>query len=446
MQSSCLASLVASVSRREADLSFRSLFLLVALLAGSFAYAEKAPPHPQRRGPGPGRVAPAATGQKLEARKRFVLNVLQSAIALPQNDPQDRLRVLLSAARVASAVSAELSRALAKQGIELETQIISTGQKPAVSMLESGLVDCTAVAGFVDAVRPEALASAEQSLTAAISSCPRQALEGVKRRLAGGQGSAAPRLMLAAMHAAGLHSAWTAQQASDTFSSLPDAERSVPSAPVLADMYAEISSAVDAAAARSSGLNLLIWLGKMPTSPERVQAITTVTAAMKKSLGEERYQDALQSDVMAAQAAQQAGGAFEVPPPDEESSVLVSRLMGEKEDMTGALEELPATRRAREAAAYGFATGGRDAALAQRYFEIAFRALDDVWSNRRPGQDVVAIVEEVSQAAAHVNAIQALSRAERLQDSAAQAIGMLTVAQVVLAKQQTTRPAAVPAQ
>jgi hypothetical protein len=40
-------------------------------------------------------------------------------------------------------------------------------------------------------------------------------------------------------------------------------------------------------------------------------------------------------------------------------------------------------------------------------------------------------VEEVSEAAAHVDAVDALQRAQRLQDPSARAIGMIAVARVV---------------
>ncbi len=424
---------------------FSLTILTCALLLVPFAFAESARPHPQRTGARAAHAAQAVSGQKLEARKRFVLDVLQSAIALPQSDPQDHLRVLLSAARVASSVSAKLSRSLARQGIEVETQLIATGQKPAVSMLESGLVDCSAVAGFVDAVRPESIHEAEQSLIAAVGACPKQALEGIQRELTDGmrQGSAAPRLLMSAMEAAGAKSAWTAQQFSDVFSSLPDAPTSGALAPAFADLYHQFAGNLDAPAVRSAGLKLLSWLGKVPTSPERVQAVTTAAEAMKKALGPEEYNEALQSDVMASQAAQVAGQPFEVPPPDDgDSTVLVSRLFGQKEDKSAELEDMPAPRRAREAAAYGFAAAqDGDNSRAQRYFDTAFAALNEAWSQHRPGEDVVGMVEEVSQAAAHVDPVQALSRAQKLLlETPAQAVSMLTIAQVVLAKQEIQGP------
>jgi hypothetical protein len=102
-------------------------------------------------------------------------------------------------------------------------------------------------------------------------------------------------------------------------------------------------------------------------------------------------------------------------------------------DQTESLAKLPPSRRAREAAANGFATGtGGDRKLAERYFDIAFTAVDEVWAGRSPEKDAAAVVEEVSEAAAQVDSITALQRAQKLQDPSARAIGMLAVARVVV--------------
>jgi hypothetical protein len=88
--------------------------------------------------------------------------------------------------------------------------------------------------------------------------------------------------------------------------------------------------------------------------------------------------------------------------------------------------------RAREAAASGFADGtSGKRKLADRYFDIAFSAADEVWANRAKNANAPAVIEEISEAAAHVNAVDALQRAQKLQDPTAQAIGMLAVARVV---------------
>jgi hypothetical protein len=62
---------------------------------------------------------------------------------------------------------------------------------------------------------------------------------------------------------------------------------------------------------------------------------------------------------------------------------------------------------------------------------VAFSAINEVWA-KHGETNVAAVVEEVSEAAAHVDPIAALKRAQALQDSPAQAIGMIAVARVVL--------------
>ena len=50
---------------------------------------------------------------------------------------------------------------------------------------------------------------------------------------------------------------------------------------------------------------------------------------------------------------------------------------------------------------------------------------------RTPEADAAAVVQEISEAAAQVDSINALTRAQKLHDSSAQAIAMLAVARVV---------------
>jgi len=101
------------------------------------------------------------------------------------------------------------------------------------------------------------------------------------------------------------------------------------------------------------------------------------------------------------------------------------------------LAKLPESLKARQAAADGFAAGNAgDRALSQRYFDTAFAALNEVWAHRTPEKNVAAVVEEVSEAAANLNPVEALQRAQRLQDPTAQAIGMLAVARVVVGQSQ----------
>jgi len=127
--------------------------------------------------------------------------------------------------------------------------------------------------------------------------------------------------------------------------------------------------------------------------------------------------------------------------PEEQADVSVGSL-DTSADHTNELSDYPAPRRAREGAAYGFAAGNKgDKDLAERYFEIAFSALNDIWSDRLPGLNMSALVEEVSQAAASVDPVSALKHAQRLEQNSAQAVAMLAVAQTVLTRQpQNQRP------
>ena len=80
----------------------------------------------------------------------------------------------------------------------------------------------------------------------------------------------------------------------------------------------------------------------------------------------------------------------------------------------------------------GFATGtGGNKQQASKYFDMAFSAADEVWDARTPEQNAAAVVQEISEAAAQVDSLNALSRAQKLRDSSAQAIAMLAVARVV---------------
>ncbi len=104
-------------------------------------------------------------------------------------------------------------------------------------------------------------------------------------------------------------------------------------------------------------------------------------------------------------------------------------------DQTAAVEKLAPSLRARQAAAHGFASGtAGDRKLADRYFDIAFSAVNAVWDDRDKVKNAPAVVEEVSEAAAQVDPVAALIRAQHLQDPSAQAIGMLAVARVALGR------------
>jgi hypothetical protein len=105
-------------------------------------------------------------------------------------------------------------------------------------------------------------------------------------------------------------------------------------------------------------------------------------------------------------------------------------------DQSERLRELPAAERARAAAAHGFAaaTAG-DKSQASKYFDMAFVAADDAWDSRtqenNAENNAVGVVQEVGEAAAQVDSVNALERAQKLRDPTAQAITMLAIARVV---------------
>jgi polyphosphate kinase 2 (PPK2 family) len=155
------------------------------------------------------------------------------------------------------------------------------------------------------------------------------------------------------------------------------------------------------------------------------------TDAMKQALGS-GYDEALAKDVVAKGIAATAGQPGEVEQPEEESVSVLQAMDNAGKDRTEEISKLPPSLRAREAAAHGFAAGtSGNKKMADRYFDIAFSALESVWSNRTPENNAPAVVEEVSEAAAQVNPVAALQRSQRLQDPSAQAISMLAVARVV---------------
>ncbi|ABF40894.1 hypothetical protein Acid345_1893 [Candidatus Koribacter versatilis Ellin345] len=373
-------------------------------------------------------------------RKKFVLDVVQTAVALPQPDPQDRLRVLNSAANVISPIDHKMAQRFAKEGIRIEAELVNSGQTPAVSMLATGIVDCPAAAQFAESISPTAVVQAEQSLIGAISECPKEALVPAQRKLetALNQGIVAPRGLLALMERVGAKSAWSQSAFEKMFSSLPaDAAASASEAPNYAAMYERMAPELNPDIAKSTGLKLLIWLGKLPDSGERTVAINITTDSFKHTVGQKAYEEALASDVMARQAANLAGGQGQISHPEEESVSVLEAMNNTGTDQTEALRKMPATLRAKTAAADGYATGSEgNTKMADRYFDIAYAALEEVWSNRADNAvNAPAVLEEVNEAAAQVNPVTALQRAQKLPDPSAQAISMLAVARVVAGQQ-----------
>ena len=386
----------------------------------------------------PTSVTTSAVTAKEKSRQKFVEDVVHSAVALPQPDPQDRLRVLYAAANVVSPIDAKEAQQFAKEGTRIETELISEGEKPAVSMLAGGHVDCASAVTFVQTIPPASVLDAEQSLLGAITMCPKQVAEPAKRKLEAGvqQGTVAARPILALMDAEGPKSAWSQTMFTKVFASLPaDAPSFASEAPNYAALFVREAPEMDPDAVKTAGLKFLLWLAKVPDSPERNVAINMVTGSLTSVLGKDAYQELLRSDIMAQQVANSAGTDTVLTPPEEES-VSVLRAMGNKNDRTDELNSMPPSLRAREAAASGFASGtSGDRKLADHYFDMAFSSLDEVWSDRASLKtSAPAVVEEVSQAAAQVDPVEALRRSERLQDPSAEAISMLAVAQVVVGR------------
>lgn len=383
----------------------------------------------------PAKGAKAAAASKAQAGRKFVLDVVELAVSLPQPDPQDRLRVLHSAATVLSAIAPKRSAQLAGEGVRIEADLVALGQKPAVSAVASGYAKCSDVAAFVNRIYPANLVAAEQALVGAVTRCQKSSLEAVRARAEAAmqQNIVAPRLIMALVDVSGAKSPWAQRTFETMIGSLPSAsEATRKEAPNYAAMYANMARVVEKSLAKSTGIKMLEWIAKLPESGEKAMAAKISSGAMQEALGAEAYTEALAGNVIAKQTAEiEGGGAVERA--EEESSSVLEAMRNTGTEQTDRLRQLPASLRAREAAAHGFASGtGGDGKAAESYFDMAFSALNEVWSARSPEKDVAAIVEEVASAAAHVDSVDALTRAQALQDPTAQAIGMIAVARVVM--------------
>jgi hypothetical protein len=376
---------------------------------------------------------------KQDARRKFVLDVVHSAVGLPQPDPQDRLRVLYAAASVVAPIDPRMAQQFAKEGTGIETKLVAEGQRPAVSMLAGGHVDCASALTFVQTIPPAAVLDAEQSLLGAITTCPKAVNDAAERKLEAGldQGAVAGRPILALMDANGMTSPWSQAIFAKLFASLPaEAATYSKEAPNYAAMFARAAPSMEKEPVKTAGTKFLLWLAKLPDAPERQVAVNMTTGTLSDVLGKDAYQELLRSDVMVQQAANSAGQSAAIPPPEEES-VSVLHAMGNTADRTDELQSMTPSLRAREAAASGFASGtAGDRKMADHYFDIAFSSVNQVWSDRTAASSSApAVVEEVSEAAAQVDPVAALQRSQRLQDPSAEAISMLAVARVVVGKE-----------
>lgn len=415
------------------------LWLAGTLLLGAWPLSGQAMPPLT---PKPSRQAATANFNKptkITDQQKFVLDVIQSAVALQEADPQDRLRVLAAASELALPVAPKLSRKLANEGTQVELGIIQSGDTPAVSILSNARVDCTQALSFISGLPVETVVRAEESIIGAVTNCPKQTLDRARILLDSAleKGIVAPRALLAAMNQTGDKSIWSQQEFVKTMGALPkDAKNAKVQAPLYGQIYATMAPNVDKSEASKAGLKLLDWLATLDESGERNVAISTVTSEMQNALGADAYNEALRSDVTAQTVAQLAGQPVDIEPPEEESVSVMQAMTNRGNVRIDELMNLPPSLRARQAAADAFAAGtGGDRDDANRYFEIAYSALNEVWANRTPEKNVTAVVEEVNEAASHVDAMSALQRAQKLDDSALQAISMLAVARVVEAGQ-----------
>jgi hypothetical protein len=372
--------------------------------------------------------------------KNFAVNVVRSATAIQGLDPQDRLRVLAAAASVISSIRTQTAKEYSREGLRIEQDLIQRGESPAVSIINSAPVDCSAVVSLLENIPPQRVNAAQETIIGGVTRCS-QAVSAAQRLVVNGleQRSIAPRAVLAVMEKTGISSAWSQDQFEKLFTSLPsNLKESAHEAPNFAAMYARLSSLIDKDAAKRTGLELLTWLGKLDASGTRNLAVNITAGAMQSTLGEKEYQNALANDVSAQRVAQTAGQQAEVEHAPEESASVLQAMSGTGRDRSEQLNAMPPSRRAREAAASGFAEGTEgDRNLAQRYFATAFSALDDLWKQRDSHPDVHAVIQEVSEAAAQVDPVFALKRAQQLGDPAAQAIGMVAVARVVASQPET---------
>ncbi|HEV3040126.1 MAG TPA: hypothetical protein VHA33_20345 [Candidatus Angelobacter sp.] len=382
----------------------------------------------------------AVPPKTLTPQQKFVLDTVRLAVSLPEPDPQDRLRVLSSAANVISPIDRKMAKSFWREGARIESELIQLGKTPAVSFLASGQADCASARNFVENVPETSVVAAEQALIGVVTICPKQTLQIVARRLSAAleKKIVAPRALMATAQAMGAKSPWSQTHFEKLFSSLPDSQDSTAESQNFAAFYAQMASDVDKDVAAKTGLELLEWLAKTNDIPLRTLSANTVSGAMKHALGEKGFQAALEANVIAASTvhdAQNSGAKGGVERPPLESASVLAAMKNRGSDQSDRLREMPASQRAREAAAHGFAAGNsREKQQSTTYFDMAFAAVDEVWESRTPEQNVAAVVEEVSEAAAQIDPMNAMTRAQQLRDPSAQAIAMLAVARVVASK------------
>ena len=237
----------------------------------------KAPSHPSGK-------------NTLNVQQKFVVDVVQSAVGLPESDQQDRLRILAAAANVVSPIRPTLAKQFAREGMRIEEELINADETPTVSILNEGHVDCAAVQGFVENIPEAKVGSAEQSLISAASMCPKEALDPVKRKVqtALDQGVVAPRALLSVIEQVGARTPWAEQEFLKLFSSLPaKVEDYRNEAPNFAAMYARMAPEVSKESASKAGIEMLGWISKMKEGGPRNLALN-ITRRYEAGFGGQR--------------------------------------------------------------------------------------------------------------------------------------------------------------
>ena len=275
-----------------------------------------------------------------DKQKQFVIDVVRTATALPVADQQDRLRVLYSASDVIFPIRPAMAVSFSREGLRIEQELIQQGKTPAVSMLDSGGVDCNSVKILVENVPAANVDSAEQTLVGAVSKCD-STVATVRQLLDAGfeKGRVAPRATLAVMERVGVKAPWSQQAFERLFASLPgDANSFRQQAADFATTFTRMATEVDKAAAGQAGLRLLAWLGKMEASADRNLAVNAATGSLKELLGDKGFGDLLASDVMARQVAQTAGQPGQMTHPQEESASVLAAISRRGSDRTDELQ------------------------------------------------------------------------------------------------------------
>jgi len=430
-------------------------FVFALFLSAAFATGVHAQSSPAATGAASAKTSAAASAAtnsapakpaakrltKEEARQKFVLDVVHTAVALPVNDPQDRLRVLHAAVRLVAHMDQSLALQYAKEGSAIEARLVAEGQTPAVSMMSAGYVDCEAAVTLVQSVPPNNVADADATIVGAITACPKQTSQAAKQKLeaAVGQGIIAGRPILTLMTSEGMDSQWSRSMFVEIFGSLPaDAASFADQAPNYAAMYSQLARQMDKDTAKAAAAKFLGWLANLPDSAQRNVAINLTANALSAVLGDAAYQDLLRSDPSMQQTINSAlGKDTSLPPPANGNAGNTLPALDATKEHSGQLQAMSPSVRAREAAANGYSSGSSgDRKAADHYFDIAFASLDEMWSERADSNvNASEVVQEVSDAAAQIDPVAALQHAQRLQDPAAQAISMLAVAKTVMDKQ-----------